>query len=505
MSNRREKVNKEPIRIPKKRITRRDPSKKKILKNLAREKTSSISNFSFHESSMGEVVSSLIERNPSQKVLAQIFDSFGDTLDNPLVLSFDEIKKMRNDEQIKSSWRTISLGVTSYAFRYVNSSDARAEEIGNLQLKAIENASGIEKTIEKIMPFLDFGFFIGERENTYYPGSKIVLTTSISDLNPERIEFLQKKGRVDWRGYPVNYEQPSGEKTKLKGSSLLYLVNRPEFGNPYGSSELTSCYRAWWYKRGTLASWMRALERHGSPWILGQSGTNSRPAKEELLEMLKPISSDAVAVYGPDDNVELVQPIFNSRSFFTAVDYCDRMIYRSRLMPALVLSEGETHGSYALGKKHFDIFLMYVLSLRRMIGNLILNKIIYPTLIWNIGPDVPLGHLYWEPIKSDNLSFIMEAFVKGATRGAFNHPDMDVSNTARQLFDIPPLTEETLDDSVESYLRWYRLQKGFPSEEEEGGLDVGEKPSPVNPQREENSLKHKKNQEEGLLSDEYLY
>jgi hypothetical protein len=440
-----------------------------------------IQQFSTTEKVLGEVISSIVSRTPSTKTVAVSLEGYDEIVDNPQSLSFEEMYRMRNDEQIKSSWRTVTLGVTSYGFRYINRSDPKAEEIGNLQLRVIENGMGIERTIEKIMPFLDFGFFVGERQNSYFPGSKISLTTSINDLKPEHIEFLQKGGQVDWFGKPVRYDQPNGEKIDLKGSSILYLANRPEFGNPYGTSELVSCYRAWWYKRGTIASWMRALERHGAPWILGKTASRSLKAKEELLETLKPISSDAIAVYGGEDEVNLVQPIFNSRSFWMAVDYFDRMIFRSRLMPALVLSEGETHGSYALGKKHFDVFLMSVLSLRRHLGRIILHKIIYPSLLWNIGPGVEIGELIWDPLKSEDVHYIMEAFVKGATRGAFNHPDMDVANTARALFDIPALTEETLDASVESYIRWYRLQKGFPAEEED--LDVGEKPKPVEPVR----------------------
>lgn len=162
-----------------------------------------------------------------------------------------------------------------------------------------------------------------------------------------------------------------------KEKCIHYAFNsQGKMGNPYGRSLLRRAFNAYVSKASTVQMMLRALDRKGTPLMIGyaapnttvkdptkvRSGVNAKgmdvgeDAGKSLANAFRNVHVDTfIALPGKKGTVYEVDSIPmdpNTDQFITAIKYFDSAMLRAMLIPSLIFSSGDGTGSYALGDAH---------------------------------------------------------------------------------------------------------------------------------------------------------
>ena len=77
----------------------------------------------------------------------------------------------------------------------------------------------------------------------------------------------------------------------------------PQYGNPYGASDLRAGYRAWVMKEQLLTWWGKYLEKFGIPTVVGTYGAAKGYSKQQQSDFLSVVAKvhNESALVVPDD------------------------------------------------------------------------------------------------------------------------------------------------------------------------------------------------------------
>ena len=130
--------------------------------------------------------------------------------------------------------------------------------------------------------------------------------------------------------------------------------------------------------------WAIALERYGTPMLLGK--TNSREDRKRLEAAFSHLYSSPHIVTDKDAEIQTVfTPSGGIGSgYLTAMEICDKMIYRAMFLPSL-LGSGENGGSYSLGQVHLELFNAAAAALAEDYIDTELEMLWRPIIEWNFG------------------------------------------------------------------------------------------------------------------------
>ena len=172
---------------------------------------------------------------------------------------------------------------------------------------------------------------------------------------------------------------------------VIYSYNA-EHSNPYGQSDLRSAYAAWWSKRLNIKWWNIFGERFGMPTVVAKYPAKAKGLDKNAIVEIDKILANLQAKSGfriPDSiTFELLEATRQGKtSYGEAIDKFDGMIARSILVPNLLgLQEQKGTGSYALGKKHFDVFLFVLEMMGKDLEETVVGEqIIRPLIDMNFG------------------------------------------------------------------------------------------------------------------------
>lgn len=164
---------------------------------------------------------------------------------------------------------------------------------------------------------------------------------------------------------------------------IVYSYNR-EFSNWYGKSDLRAAYRSWWSKEVLIRFMNIYMERFGMPTHLAHYPKGMRKEDRDAIKDILDKVQAKYSIVVPDDmKIELLEAAgAGEQSFKTAVEMHNRFMARSILVPDLMgFTEVTGGGSYALGKKHFDVFLWVIKKLGKDIEENIVNEQLIKRLI----------------------------------------------------------------------------------------------------------------------------
>lgn len=242
-----------------------------------------------------------------------------------------------------------------------------------------------------------------------------------------------------WQSYEV----------QLPPEKCVVLTHDALFGNFYGNPVVRSVYAPWFLKSTVLMqAWGLALERYGTP-----IGVANVPNGNDLIDptgtmnvgqmtvfqyvdaVISNLSSKGSLVLSDGIKYQLTHPPAGvGKDFQEAVLYCNQMIARGCLVPSLVADHGGGHGSYSLGQKHFDLF---VLTLEKLLSDLIqvlIHQLVRRLVILNFGPqsDGDYGDFSVENFQADDEKLLSEVFVNLVNCGVLDPSRLDDLNYARQ-------------------------------------------------------------------------
>lgn len=127
------------------------------------------------------------------------------------------------------------------------------------------------------------------------------------------------------------------------------------------------------------------------------------------------------------------------------VEYCNKMVFRACLVPSLIGDHG-SHGSYSLGQKHYDLFVLELEKLLEEVIQVIIKQLIKPIVDYNFGPqsDNDYGDFSIENFEADDEKMISDVIVNLVNASLLNPYDIDDNNYCRDRMGIPVVDEARL-------------------------------------------------------------
>lgn len=249
---------------------------------------------------------------------------------------------------------------------------------------------------------------------------------------------------------------------------LHYTWNSQPFTNPYGRSLLRRAYN-WWVQKWAYAQMMGvALDRKGTPLIIGYADPNAAmvdkgkyssteaPKRSDMLkapaamrDAFRNVHNDTMVVLpgkkGQIFEVDIVEQRSNATDFVEAINLCNVLIMRALLIPALVFTSGDGAGSYALGQEHAKTFDKILDGYLEGFKNALLDQIVRQLIAYNFPKErwqkIGIGSFAKRELTTDERQKEAEMFEKGVNMGVIDTNDLADLNKMREAFGFEPRTE----------------------------------------------------------------
>jgi len=242
----------------------------------------------------------------------------------------------------------------------------------------------------------------------------------------------------------------------LPAEKAIVFTHGKRWGNVYGQSRLRSCWRSWFLKAKMLAAWALTLERYGSPHAVAKTSGGYQtivdpetgaetPVLEFMNKLLQNLAVGGSVATTDDISIELFQAKQSVGSDFGGfIDYLDMMIMRGALIPSLVGQHGSS-GSYALGRNHYDLFVLMLEEAAAQINNVNIQQFVKPLIDLNFGPQKSYGVFSIEDFKQDDEKILAEAFLDLVNSGVVKPGLAKDLNALRERVGFSPLSQEEID------------------------------------------------------------
>ena len=353
-------------------------------------------------------------------------------------------KKMRDDDQIKAvlTMKKFARLMTPWEISPA-SQDPMDVEIAEFIKVNFETLEGtFEDNLLNIFTALDYGFSLSEKiwyriEKGKFAG-KIGLR-AIKTREPFYYQFESDNfGNLVKNG--IVYTGPGDSVFETKSENvisnsitygrrlpvdkfIIYSYNR-EFSNWYGRSDLKGAYRSYWSKELLIRFMNIYMERFGMPTHVAKVPKNmSKPDKELLRTVLDRVQSKYSIVVPEDVAIELLTAGTGGEgSFRDSIEMHNKFISRSILVPDLMGFNTMTGGgSYALGKKHFDVFLWILQKLGRDIEETVIGEQVIKQLVdYNYSNVENYPKFKFESITAEGTATRANIVQMGVTGGFIN-------------------------------------------------------------------------------------
>ena len=361
-----------------------------------------------------------------------------------------------SDESCRSAMQFLCLATLAKFGRYVNGSKKIEEwvtdALANMEtpwlqcLKEVLTATWAGHSTTEII--------------VDYEGDKVV-PRQLQTLHPGTITFdLWLDGPLKNTLRAARQWRFQSYSSYLPSEKVIVFSQDKVFGNIYGQSRLRACWRSWFLKTKMLAAWALVLDRYGSPHAVAtvksgsevvidpDTGTQSSimPYVTDMLDKLAVNGSIAVT---DDVTIELhqaKQAVGNDFGGF--IDYLDKMIYRASLIPSLVGDHG-SNGSYALGKSHYDLFVLMLEEQAQSLSHVLINQFIKRLIIYNFGKQADYGSFLIEDFQQDDEKLVSEVFKNCVNTGILKPGLAKDLNAMRERLGVGPLTQAEIDSQPE--------------------------------------------------------
>jgi SPP1 gp7 family putative phage head morphogenesis protein len=340
--------------------------------------------------------------------------------------------EMRHDDQVKSALSFKKDLILSPGWEIKCKKKEIKETLEN-NLREEMGSCSFEDSLRDIMSAYDYGFSLTE---VLYkkPENGVIKIRDIKTRPPHTFEFhLTEIGDVE----KIVQRQSAGSKD-FKPSYFLHFTYQPEFGNPYGKSDLRAAHQAWKTKKFFLRFWAIYVERFAAPTILGEYPDDYDSAKVSRLQaVLKTIQNSTVAVMPEGTKIDFKMPQRDSSDIYEkGVTLLNTMIARALLMPDLLGISGEqtSGGSYALGSTQFRMFMELIKKEQNALARKVTQHVLRPLVLANWG-DYPCS-LVFKDFSEGDMNEALKIWVD-ATRSNLWQPNDEEVNHLREMLKFP--------------------------------------------------------------------
>jgi len=363
--------------------------------------------------------------------------------------------QMRIDDQVKACLTLKKFATLAPNYEILPASnDEQDVEVADFVSYCFDKMQGslIDATLE-MMTALDYGYSITEiNYKTFESGihqGKIGLK-NLKTKQPYYYRFavdefsnLLKDGIVYDKG---------GEEKYYPTSKFLVFSYQKEFGNHYGTSDLRPAYRGYWSKDVLIKMWNIYLERFANPTIIGKYKSNDPSGRNNLRNILDNLTAKTSITHRMDEyDIGLLESTrASTNDFNTALNFYNKSIARSILIPDRLMAEGDT-GAYSQAKIHFDVFLWVIQKLRQDIEETVMNEQLIKRLVsYNYSNVEELPKFVFNPMTDDQKLQLQTLFITAVEKGVVI-PTLEDENVLRRQLNFPEkdLDPEKPDTEIE--------------------------------------------------------
>ena len=310
-------------------------------------------------------------------------------LDMP-ILNSDSFRSQY--KQMLSADETIGTGIEYLTGRIVSRIGTYShedEKIKELVDRSIESIQGTMTEVRRGILRDSFAYGYGVGEFTLKSENGRWILSSIQILDPTSIKF--KMAKRDDGSYSVGaVVQDAGFSEIEIPAGKCIIKTYGDNTTPYGKSLLRRCYRWWSFKKSIPKLWAVALERFGTPML--HAKTDNRDDRKKLDALFTNLYSNPHITTDTSAEIHAISTPSSavSGSYLTALELCDKMMYRAMFLPSL-LGGGENGGSYSLGQVHLELFNATAAALAEDYADTELEMLWRPLIEWNYGVQEDYG------------------------------------------------------------------------------------------------------------------
>ncbi len=356
--------------------------------------------------------------------------------------------EMRYDEQVKACLALKVAAVVGPGWR-MDPVDRRNETEAAFAEELKDQLDGVTGTFSRALvgilgPALRYGFSLSEIVLDADPDLRL---KKLKTVAPYDIEF-----EIDPFGNVTAIKQRGmGEEITIPTARVVHFVHEPEFGNPYGQSDLKAAHRNWWHKKHWVQWWSIWGEKFAdAPVIATHPAQTSVERVNEVLSDLDRLQA-RTSVGVPEGWVlDTLEGKRDPKAVFEgAINRHDLAIAKAILIPEKMgLVGGEDGGgSYALSKTHLGAFFFIVDLLKQDLESAVQEQVVVP-LAQMFAPSIPTPKFRINELTEDNRTELAAAFI-AAISGQAIKPGYEDDKWFRDVMGMPDLTEDEYDQRKE--------------------------------------------------------
>mgnify|MGYP005813118081 CR=1 FL=1 len=347
--------------------------------------------------------------------------------------------QMRVDDQVKACLTLKKFATLAPNYQIIPASnDEKDKEIADFVRYSFNRVEGnIIDSLLEILTALDYGY-------------------SITEINFKTFEHGEFKGKIGLKNLktkqPHNYRfevdkfsnlqniiySEGMEDSKYPLNKFLIFSYQKEFGNWYGTSDLRPAYRGYWSKDVLIKMWNIYLERFANPTVLGKYKSNDPTSRNNLRNILDNLTAKTSITHRMDEfDIGLLESSRNATGDFqTALNFYNKTIARSILIPDRLMAEGET-GAYSQAKIHFDVFLWVIQKLRLDLEDGVMAEQLIKRLVaFNYANVQELPKFKFNPMTDEQKQVLNTMFITAVEKGVIV-PTLEDENILREHLSFP--------------------------------------------------------------------
>lgn len=369
--------------------------------------------------------------------------------------TYSDICKM--DETVKAGTGFIATSIAKMLGKFVHKKDYIQKAIRS-DIKGMKNSWN--KAI-KGLGSSGIKYGVGLLEADYRLGSDgLVHLFGLPQINTRTIVFTidrepesQTNGEVQEIIQYVN----SVNERRIPAAKVVRFTHDEEDGDPWGNSRYKAFYKDYVIKLSMLKAWALTLERCGTPLLWAKTKNaqekvilsgETMTRVEYLTKVLTDIQNITGFVIEGEDEMNVIQANRSVGDDFEKIqNHENRMIMRALNIPSLIW-ETSNVGSFALGKKQFEMHLDFMADLMsEIVPELI--KVIKIVIIANWGVQDDYGDFELNQFQIEDMEQLAKVYF-AMSQEAYISPrvrkDMD---KIRSIFLMDPLTDAEFNAMVE--------------------------------------------------------
>src|SRR3990167_42749 len=344
-------------------------------------------------------------------------------------------EEMIEDDQVSICLKLKKDLVLGNGFNFISDEDGQEEIIEDLSAAFKEDCEiPFLEQIEEILTAYEFGFSLTEKIFKFNEESKL------------RLKILRTRHPNSWLihqddfGNITKYEQNTNRGSKdINPKSLIHYVNKRKFQNPYGTSDLRACFRAWFAKKEVVKYYGIFMQSQAKATPVARYDKNApQQAITDIHNAIKRFQATTALTIPKEIEVDFIESKSNGEAYSKALNIFNMFIGRSLFIPDLLgMSGSETGGgSQALGREQISIFFMHIERRRSALEALINKHIVWPMVVINHGYIDNYPKFKFNPLDDVQAGELAKIWLEAVKGKAFKANEEEI-NHFRKLVKFP--------------------------------------------------------------------